>query len=134
MRATLTLPLTLTMALANTLPARDVRIQMRAILMPRQRLLGPVTTTVAPDVRIPLLTIMIQQRPLIMAVVRFLDAPFLKLAILTQKPLSSTVLAILNLASMQAARMKMLATTTQRRICLTVRAFSLVFHVTMKMT
>ena len=82
-----------------------------------------VITTVAPDVRIPLLTIMIQQRPLTMAVVRFLDAPFLKLAILTQKPLSMTVLASLNLASMQAALMQMPATTTQRLCCLTFVRF-----------
>ena len=107
---------------------------MHAILMPKQRLLELVITTVAPDVRIPLLTIMIQQRPLTMAHVRFLDAPFLKLAILTQKRLSTMVRASLNLASMQAVPMQMLATTTQRLCCLTIRVFPLAFLVMMEMT
>jgi hypothetical protein len=77
MLATLTRPLTLTMAPANMRLVPDVRIRMHVILMLKQRLLELVIMTVVPDVRIPLLTIMIQQRPLTMAHVRFPDAPFL---------------------------------------------------------
>ena len=107
---------------------------MRVISIPKRQSLEHVTTKVVPDARIPLLTIMILQRPLTMAHVRFLDAPFLKLAILTQKRLSTMVRASLNLASMQAVPMQMLATTTQPLFCLTIRVFSLAILVMMEMT